>query len=371
MRQGSRRRDAGRSAIRACAARAPDADDATEVRICGRETETDPAERDLVDVRDPDLRGAGRTSARHDVGNGEAVEVSDEQQQDRHQRNAFQVRHRDVPEALPSVRAVDPRSAQQLVRHGLQPGQHHDHGEGKFLPDIDQDERGQDGGLIVEKVDRLVGQAELDANRSDHAEVGVEDPAPHIGGCDRADHPGNEQRATQQRAPAELAIEGERRREADDEGEECRPERPHHRIPSGLMDAVGQRDAPIVVEAGKDLLVERQVRRSVEERQVNRVVDRVSDDQQHHADGRQDIEVVVPMPPDAPQQRSALAHARLPAAQLHHRHGWPARNGGRAGLSRPPTWIRSRRRAPAWPRHRRQRTPSCARSARSASYRER
>ena len=41
--------------------------------------------------------------------------------------------------------AVDLRGAQQLLRHRLQARHHHDHGEGELAPDIDHDQRGQDG----------------------------------------------------------------------------------------------------------------------------------------------------------------------------------------------------------------------------------
>ena len=52
---------------------------------------------------DPDVRGVGRTAARHDPGHDERVEVRHRQQQNRNGRDAGQMGKGDVPEATQMV----------------------------------------------------------------------------------------------------------------------------------------------------------------------------------------------------------------------------------------------------------------------------
>jgi hypothetical protein len=50
------------------------------------------------------------------------------------------MRQRDVPEAVPGIRTVDPRCPQQLLGHGLEPGQEHNHSERILFSDVGNDQ---------------------------------------------------------------------------------------------------------------------------------------------------------------------------------------------------------------------------------------
>ena len=225
------------------------------------------------------------------------------------------MRHGDVPEAMPGAGAVHHGGAMQLVGHGLQAGQHHDHGEGELLPDVDDDQRGQHAVDVVEEVDGLVGEAQLHGDGADDAQIAVVDPAPHIGGGDRADHIGDEKQAAQQPPAHELPVQRQRGAQAQDEGEERREHGPGYRVERHLVKAVAGQDPLVVREADEDLVGHGEAGRRVEEGKVDREVDRVADHQQHHAESRQDVEIVRPVASDLAQQ------ARLAAGPPPHRDG--------------------------------------------------
>src|SRR3712207_110129 len=76
-------------------------DDEQDDRVGRGKPEPDAAEGDLIDVRDPDLGRPRRPAAGHDVGDREAVEVCDEEEEHRHERHALQMREGHVPEPVP------------------------------------------------------------------------------------------------------------------------------------------------------------------------------------------------------------------------------------------------------------------------------
>ena len=95
-------------------------DDKENDGIGGGDIESDLLEGDLVDLGDPDLGRSGGSASGHDVDKGKRVEVGDDQEQQGDDGDRFELRHGDVPEAVPGAGAVDLRGAMEGFRHGLQ-----------------------------------------------------------------------------------------------------------------------------------------------------------------------------------------------------------------------------------------------------------
>ena len=122
-------------------------------------------------------------------------------------------------------------------------------------------------------------------HRADDAEIGVVDPLPDIGRGDRADDPGDDQDGAQHAAADEVAVQRQRGAEA--------PARRRTTVEAivqiSVLTVTRQntsllRISGVVVEADEHLVAQLQARRRFEEGQIDRVVDRVGDDDQHHHD---------------------------------------------------------------------------------------
>ena len=118
---------------------------------------------------------------------------------------------------------------------------------------------------------------------------GVVDPLPDIGRRNGADDPGNDQDGAQHRAAGEIAVQ---RKSAEPSPARRRDPSVEAKVQITVFSVTCQntsllRIERVVVDTDKDLVAQLQARRRVEERQFDRVVDRVGDDDEHHHDGRQ------------------------------------------------------------------------------------
>ena len=110
-------------------------------------------------------------------------------------------------------------------------------------------------------------------------------------------------------------MQRQRRAEPEHEGEQRREDRPDHRVHGDVAERRAGQDLRVIVEPDKDLVLHRKVRRRFEEAEFDRVVDRIGDDDQHHDQRRQDVEIVCALGVHALQQAAALGAwiAALPA----------------------------------------------------------
>ena len=127
-------------------------------------------------------------------------------------------------------------------------------------------------------------------------------PAPDIGRGDRADHVRDQQNPPHDAAAAEFAVERECCAEAEHEGEQGRKHGPDERVPSGFVEAVHAQDTLVIAQTNENLVFECEIGWRVEERQINRVIDRVGNHQQHHQERGGDVEIIGAMPDNTAQQ---------------------------------------------------------------------
>ena len=82
-------------------------------------------------------------------------------------------------------------------------------------------------------------------------------------------------------------------------------------------------DGPVVLEADEDLVAELQARRRSEERELDRVVDRVGDDDEHHHDRRQHVGIVGAVLPDLLQHAGTRRRRSARGLGLADHRGHP------------------------------------------------
>ena len=221
-------------------------------------------------------RAAGREDA-HDI---EVGECHDQREQRRDRDDVAHHRQRHEPHALPEIGAVDCRGFVELLGHGFQRRQIHDHEERRADPHVDQNDREARPVGVAGPGDRA--DAEQREDPVEGAVGRVEQPQPGERAHGGRDHPRHQQHA----APLALAlgrdVVHEVRDEETDDGFE------HHRRDGEDAGLLHHHPERFALEQEQEVAEpDEPLHRLVERGEVDRIERRIEHKQQDQQDQRQ------------------------------------------------------------------------------------